>query len=196
MGFTTISFEKNQSMAFSDYFWSIIKSSLLFEKVAIVLSLCVFYEIRQVIYKNVEVQQSDPCGTPESIIWNILRTWLKFTDCFWRFRYECKKVRKSTLKPKASILAISKSWGMQSKAFDNSIKNAPTILLLSRFFFWFFIKHGLHCNVFCKLKQSSYYRKQTVICEHLIDFWKYIWGAHWTVIFLILPVFLFINRSD
>ena len=55
-GFTTISFEKNQSMAFSDYFWSIIKSSILFEKVAIVLSLCVFYEIRQVIYKNVEVQ--------------------------------------------------------------------------------------------------------------------------------------------
>ena len=43
-------------MAFSDYFWSIIKSSILFEKVAIVLSLCVFYEIRQVIYKNVEVQ--------------------------------------------------------------------------------------------------------------------------------------------
>ena len=55
-GFTTISFEKNQSMAFSDYFWSIIKSSILFEKVAIVLSLYVFYEIRQVIYKNVEVQ--------------------------------------------------------------------------------------------------------------------------------------------
>ena len=69
-------------MAFSDYFCSIIRSSIPFKKVAIVLSLCVFYEIRKVIYKNVEVQWSDPCGTPESTIWNILRTWLKFTDCF------------------------------------------------------------------------------------------------------------------
>ena len=37
--FITISFERNESMAFSDSFWrSVINSSTLFKKVAIVLS--------------------------------------------------------------------------------------------------------------------------------------------------------------
>ena len=55
----------------------------------------------------------DPFGTTESRIWNIMLTLLMFTDCFRCFRYEYKRVSKSSLKPWASILAISKSSNHQ-----------------------------------------------------------------------------------
>ena len=40
----------------------------------------------------------------------------------------------SLLKPYASSVATSKLWGIQSKAFDKSVKTVPTTLLLSNLF--------------------------------------------------------------
>ena len=64
----------------------------------------------------------DLCGISEGRSWNImLNLLLNFlvkhnpfvgkllTDCFRQFRYDYKKVKKSSLKPQTSILAKSKS---------------------------------------------------------------------------------------
>ena len=59
---------------------------------------------------------------------------LIFTPCFLSFKYECAKVTVSSNKPYEKGFVKSKSWGLQSKALERSIKTVPTKFLLFRIF--------------------------------------------------------------
>ena len=166
-------------------FMFLTKYSTLSEKVTIVFSSVKFWSCASFMKWNrlfIKMLKSNGprihlYGIPGSRIWNILRTLVAFMDYFRRFRYEYKKVRKSSL-----ILAISKSWGMQSKAFGKSMKTASTILVLSTFFLQFTIRlistfsiRLIRTEVFSaswnKVWQKGlYYREHTIIYESLLDF--------------------------
>ena len=93
LGFITILFKRNKPMVFLKCFWrSVIKWSTLSENTAIVLSSAKFRSCASFIKMlKSNGPRMDPCGTPESRIWNMLWTLLMLTDCFWWFRYEKEK---------------------------------------------------------------------------------------------------------
>ena len=76
----------------------------------------------------------EPCSTQFLINWKVLLTPLIFTDYFRLLKQDSNSLSAPLSNPYASNLAISKSWGRQSKAFDKSIKIGPTDLFSSEHF--------------------------------------------------------------
>ena len=77
----------------------------------------------------------EPCSMRDKSIWKILSGSFIFTPSCLRFKYECTKVTTSSDKPYAWSSATSKSWEIQSKALERSIRTVPTKFVLSRDFF-------------------------------------------------------------
>ena len=68
----------------------------------------------------------DPCSTRDSHVRKSLKTLLTCTFCFLQLRYEYMKVTVFRLRPQACSFAISKSCGIQSNAFDKSMRTVLT----------------------------------------------------------------------
>ena len=68
-----------------------------------------------------------PCGTSDNKI-----LWVLFivTFCLCLFKYAWKNITASIEKPKAYILAIKRSWGIESKVLGKTNNTTP------RKFFW------------------------------------------------------------
>ena len=96
----------------------------------------------------------DPCGIPDRSIWKTLSMSFIFTPYFLHFKYECTKVTASSDKPYAWSFAANKSWRIQSRAADRSVRIVLTKFLLSRDFFQIsisLIRHDLDNWIFYKL---------------------------------------------
>ena len=74
----------------------------------------------------------DPCGMSNRINFKRLKLFLILTHCLRPPRYDSIRFRVLVSKPYSSSFATSKSWGKQLKAFDRSVRVAPTILFSSR----------------------------------------------------------------
>ena len=75
----------------------------------------------------------DPCGImSDRIDFKKLKLFLILTHCLCPLRYDSISFRVLVSKPYSSSFATSKLWDKQLKAFDRSIRVAPTILFSSR----------------------------------------------------------------
>ena len=72
----------------------------------------------------------ESCGAPETNISNRLSMLFILMFSFLLFKKEYIKARASIENPQSLILAISRSCGIYSKAFDKSIGTTPTINFL------------------------------------------------------------------
>ena len=90
-------------------------------------------------------------------------SWIGLTLCFLRFKYQWRKANAYLIKPYACSFSINKSHGIQSNAFERSIRTVHTIFLLYRCFFQF--SNSFHknmawdgCFAVCSYKVRVYFR--------------------------------------
>ena len=85
----------------------------------------------------------DPCGMSDRINFKKLKLFLILTHGLCPLKYDGISFRVLVSKPYSSSFAPNKSWDKQLKAFDRSIRGAPTILFSSR--------HLRHVSIILKM---------------------------------------------
>ena len=108
---------------------TLMSSSILFLAAYMVLSPTKFGSLTSLVNKNKSFTKIlnkmgpniEARGIPDKSIHSVIY----FYNCFLRFKNECTKVTASSDKPYTLALATSKSWGIQSKLLERSIRTAP-----------------------------------------------------------------------
>ena len=108
---------------------TLMSSSILFLAAYMVLSPTKFGSLTSLVNKNKSFTKIlnkmgpniEARGIPDKSIHSVIY----FYNRFLRFKNECTKVTASSDKPYTLALAKSKSWGIQSKLLERSIRTAP-----------------------------------------------------------------------
>ena len=108
---------------------TLMSSSILFLAAYMVLSPTKFGSLTSLVNKNKSFTKIlnkmgpniEARGIPDKSIHSVIY----FYNRFLRFKNECAKVTASSDKPYTLALATSKSWGIQSKLLERSIRTAP-----------------------------------------------------------------------